>query len=255
MLRYFRLIKNVSNWWVHFFIKSGLSKKDLINFRLRNGVVLKVPKRLLHEFKEIIMEECYTAGLKFPVPHGSNVIDIGANVGFFSLFVASRFRDVQVFSFEPVPRNFLVLQENRDLNRHVRMECFPLAVYGHSGMVSLKLDAADKHPTNAQIVPDAAWGLNTVGVKAVTLEQVLDNYGIGRCNLLKMDCEGSEYEIVYNCSPRHLSKIDQMAIEVHAGREANHNIMALSAFLEENGFKTRRKRKAQGMLYAWQTMR
>jgi FkbM family methyltransferase len=252
MIRYVRLIRNVSNWWVHFFIKFGLLKKDLITFRLRNGVVLKVPKRLLHEFKEIVMEECYTSGLKFPVPHGSNVVDIGANVGFFSLFVASRFRDVQIFSFEPVSRNFLVLQENRDLNRHVRMECFPLAVYGRSGMVSLKWDTEDKHPTNAQIVPNAAPDLNTIEVPAVTLEQILDGYGIGRCHLLKVDCEGSEYEIIYNCSRSHLSKIDQMAIEVHAGSEANHNIMALAAYLEGEGFKTRLRRKAKGMLYAWQ---
>jgi hypothetical protein len=43
-----------------------------------------------------------------------------------------------------------------------------------------------------------------------------------------------------------------MAIEVHASGEADHNITALAAYLEGRGFKTRRRRKAKGMLYAWQ---
>jgi FkbM family methyltransferase len=252
MMRYLRLIRNVSNWWLHFLVKLGLLEKDPLLFKLPNNILLEVPLKLLHELKEIYMEECYTAGLGFSIEPGSNIVDIGANAGFFSLFAASKFRNANVFSFEPVPANFDLLARNRSLNRHVRMECFPLAVCGHNGTVSLKWDPDDKHPTNAQVVPDAARSPNTIDVPAVTLEHILDGYGIGHCHFLKMDCEGSEYEILYSCPPCHLKKIDQMAIEVHASGEVNHNIMALAAYLEDKGFKTRRRRKAKGMLYAWQ---
>jgi len=252
MMRYIRLARNVSNWWLHFFVKFGLSRKDPLLFELPNHIVLEVPVQLLHEFKEIYMEECYTAGLKLRLEADSNIVDIGANGGFFSLFAASRFRNPRVLSFEPVPANFELLQRNRDLNRHVRMECLQMAVCGRSGTVPLRFNPGVKHPTDGKICHDAAYGPATVVVPATTLAQILDDYGLERCHLLKMDCEGAEYEILYSCAADYLERIDRMAIEVHASEEADHNITSLAAFLEGRGFKTDRKRKAEGMLYAWQ---
>lgn len=251
MMRYIRLTRNVSNWWVHFFVKFGLLKKDPLLFELPNDIVLEVPLQLLHEFKEIYMEECYTAGSGLRIEANSNIVDIGANGGFFSLFAASRFRNARVLSFEPVPSNFELLTRNRNLNKNVRMECFQMAVCGRSGTVPLRLNSRNKHPTDGRICRDDASGLDTIRVPAITLPQILDDQGLERCHLLKVDCEGAEYEILYSCAPHYLKRIDHMAIEVHASGEADHHITALAAYLEDKGFKTRRRRKAKGMLYAW----
>ena len=235
MMRYIRLTRNVSNWWVHFFVKFGLLRKDPLLFELPNHIVLEVPMQLLHEFKEIYMEECYTAGLGFRAEADSNIVDIGANGGFFSLFAASKFRNARIFSSEPV-----------------RMECVQMAVCARSGTVLLRVNPGDKHPTDGRICPDEVGGYDTIWVPAITLPQILDDQELERCHLLKMDCEGSEYEILYSCAPHYLKRIDHMAIEVHVSAEVDHNIVALAAYLEDKGFKTRRRRKAKGMLYAWQ---
>jgi hypothetical protein len=64
-----------------------------------------------------------------------------------------------------------------------------------------------------------------------------------------MDCEGAEYDILYNCPPDYLQRIDQIAMEVHNGEKENQNIEALEAFLRKQGFSTRRR--PVGMLWAW----
>jgi hypothetical protein len=64
-----------------------------------------------------------------------------------------------------------------------------------------------------------------------------------------MDCEGAEYDILYNCPSDYLQRIDQIAMEVHHGEKENQNIEALEAFLRGQGFSTRRR--PVGMLWAW----
>jgi hypothetical protein len=77
----------------------------------------------------------------------------------------------------------------------------------------------------------------------------MEENGITRCDLLKMDCEGAEYEILYNCPPDYLRRIDQIAMEVHRGDKEDQNIDALEKFFRQQGFRTRRK--PVGMLWAW----
>jgi len=66
-----------------------------------------------------------------------------------------------------------------------------------------------------------------------------------------MDCEGAEYDILYNCSADCLHRIDQIAMEVHRGQNENQNIETMEEFLQGQGFSTRRK--SVGMLWAWRS--
>lgn len=59
MFRYLNLIKNISNWPLHFKVKFGISDDDPLLFIARNNIKFEVPKRLHHEFKEIFMENAY----------------------------------------------------------------------------------------------------------------------------------------------------------------------------------------------------
>jgi len=44
-------------------------------------------------------------------------------------------------------------------------------------------------------------------VPCVTLPEIFDEFGLERRDLLKMDCEGAEHEILYNCPPAYMSRI------------------------------------------------
>lgn len=248
-MRYYHLLKNLSNWPLFLAAKFGATRVDPLRFVTRQGVHIEVPRRLMQTFKEIFMDECYMKGLGFSPPHAPTIIDIGANAGYFSLFALSRFKGARVFAFEPVPANFRLLERQRELNPQADMTCIGKAVSGQGGELALAFDAADTFSTSATVLGGASGQPDTIRVTAVTLHDLFAEYRIEQCDLLKLDCEGAEYGILYGCPPEDLRRIRQIAMEVHPGPGPEENIDALDAFLRAGGYKTRRR--PVGMLWAW----
>jgi FkbM family methyltransferase len=50
------------------------------------------------------------------VPEGGTVLDVGANIGYYTLSLCRQVRDVSVHSFEPIPKTFALLQEHVRIN-------------------------------------------------------------------------------------------------------------------------------------------
>jgi len=76
-------------------------------------------------------------------------------------------------------------------------------------------------------------------VQAHSLEDFFLDQDIDRVDLMKMDCEGAEYEILFGVSERTLARIDRLIMEYHdVGEGRNHH--ALVAFLVKSGFVVRR---------------
>jgi FkbM family methyltransferase len=249
-MRYFNLLKNLSNWPLYLLVKFNLTKMDPLLFQTRSGVRVEVPLRLLQTFKEIFMDECYLRGLGRPLPKNPTILDIGANAGYFSLFVLSRFRGARVFAFEPIPANFALLVRNRLANAAQGLTCMQKAVSGQSGELILNCDADDGLTTSATVLDlDATSSQARIRVPAVTLAEIFEEYGLSRCDLMKLDCEGAEYDILYRCLPETLDRIDRIAMEVHRGSGEGQNIDAMEEYLKKAGFVTRRR--PVGMLWAW----
>ena len=248
MRRYFRLFRNISNWSLYFAVKFSLTNVDPLLFKTRNNILIEVPRRLLHEFKEIFMEECYVKGLGLNIPDSPVIIDIGANAGFFSLVAASQFPGAKIFSYEPIGNNFRQLQRNSDLNKNCHIMSFPKAVAGQSGEISLSFDPSDGFTTAATIFGEFTKHDTTIQVPCVSLPETFNEHHLERCDLLKMDCEGSEYSIIYNCPSDYLKRIAQMAIEVHKGSGPGQNIQTLGDYLVGSGFQIH---KHTHMLWAW----
>lgn len=251
MKRYYCLLKNFTNWWLYLAYKYGFSSQNPLVFKTRNGVLVEVPSRLLHTFKEIFMEEGYLAGLeKKPGPRPV-ILDIGANAGYFSLFAVSTFDGASVLAYEPIPGNYRQLLRNADLNSSRRISCFPLAVAGHCGEISLVFDNTDSFTTSATVLPVNSGANDSMRVECVDLKKIFDDHRLEKCDLLKLDCEGAEYDILYSCPDAYLKRIDQIAMEVHKGEGENMNIDEMDSFLKSRGFLTRRR--GIGMLWAWQS--
>jgi FkbM family methyltransferase len=86
-------------------------------------------------------------------------------------------------------------------------------------------------------------------VEAVTLEQIMDEYNLDRIDLLKLDCEGAEYDILYN-APTHLfDKIGMMTMEVHNGDVPRENLEDLKKFLTDLGYQIRTR--GDDFVWAW----
>lgn len=251
MLRYYHLLKTFKNWQLYLAYKFGFAVAQPLLFKTRNGVWVEVPERLSHTFKEIFMDECYLAGIGKKIMPNAVIIDIGANAGYFTLFAASRFPGTSIYSYEPIPVNYQQLKRHCTLNESKNISCFPLAVAGQCGNISLSFDATDSFTTSATIFSARKSEPDLLNVKCISLKKLFDDNGIKKCDLLKMDCEGAEYDIFYSCPQEYIQRIDQIAMEVHPGEGTNQNIDAMDDFFRKQGFRT--CRRPVSMLWAWRS--
>jgi len=243
---------NISNWHLHFMNKLGLIKDDPLLFIAKNNIKVEVPQRLHHEFKEIFMENAYSIGLRKKVKKNPTIIDIGANVGYFTMFAASKYPDSTIYSYEPIYSNFEKLIKNKQLNDTKKIYCFNKAVCGHNGIIEIFFDKTDSFTTSATIVNDNINDdLQSIDVQCLTLAEVFKENNINNCDLLKLDCEGAEYDILFNTPKEILIKIDQMAIEVHSGKNEKENLYSLKEFLLKFNFKLFQFEDKPHMLWAY----
>lgn len=143
-------------------------------------------------------------------------IDIGANIGAVSVYVASfnnaldvGSKRIKVFAYEPEPHNLSLLSKNIKRNNLVDdIKIIPKAVFSTSPiMISNK--GGDS--SVLQTLKDSSE------VEAVSLESVFANNKIASCDVLKMDVEGAEYDILLNTDIEILRKIKYLALEFHCG--------------------------------------
>jgi FkbM family methyltransferase len=197
---------------------------------LRNGVNLASPDQvdLSFLFHEIWIDKLYTPK-GYEAARGDIIIDIGGNIGVFAAYAAVQNSNVKVFSFEPFPANAEYFARNIKESKLSNVELTDKAIAGHGGTRTLLVsDSWLTHSlAEADVVPDS------VQVECIALNDVLDK--VGYCNLLKIDCEGSEYEIFENASAQTLRRIEKVVCEFHDGDHGNGR--SLRSFFEAKDFR------------------
>lgn len=120
-------------------------------------------------------------------------IDIGANVGLFSLFVAScAGQQGRILAVEPEPGNLHRLEFNVRANPGAPIKIVPKALSDESGYVAVELDRRDRGGTRTTKLDQAAAPPQTVRVPAQTLLDLLTSEAIDAVDAVKIDVEGLE---------------------------------------------------------------
>ncbi len=228
------VIKQVRNWGTYLSDYLGLLHGPSVEYQLRNETrfLLRPGTADRTIFNDIWLRKLYCP--ESTLRPDDIVIDIGAHIGIFSLFAASC--AARVFSFEPFPENFSLLKENIARNNFQgRVLPSPLAVWATLGEVNLYRSERSTGSHSVMVRSSAC-----VEAKTTTLAQIMSDHQIGRCRLLKIDAEGSEYPILYTAPSDVLGRIDQICLEWHdfgdkSHPEYEHN--SLKTFLEERGFQ------------------
>lgn len=247
--RVINMISNLKNWEAYLLYKMGGKKKDHFTFQLKNNYTVTVPRAIQPEFKESLFEEVYFKQLPEEIFQRTHpvVLDIGANVGFFTISALFKLKQPRVISFEPMKRNFLQLQKNLE-KAGDKVTLVNKAVNDVAGELVLKFNSSLGITTSASLF-DNQYGSDEERVQATTLENVFSDYQLSKIDLLKLDCEGAEYNILYN-TPSHLyKKINCIAIETHPGKEKNENKEALEKYLGDIGYIT--KSRQQEFIWAY----
>ena len=155
---------------------------------------------------------------------GKTVIDVGANIGdstiYFALCGAHK-----VIALEPFPKNYELAEKNIELN-------------GFSNKIIMLLAGCAAHTGYVTVDPDYEGSVtsrltgfsNGVKVPLLTLEDILNQNNVSYGAVLKMDCEGCEYDNLLSTPENVLRKFSHMLIEYHYGYKN------IKEKLEKSGF-------------------
>lgn len=162
------------------------------------------------------------------------VVDIGANIGCFAVVAGLAARNGRVFAYEPDRENHALATRNAAINGLTNVVVERVAVSGEPG--TLRLFQGSENSLHTTLV-SRLDGSPEQGeeVQAITLQQIFDRHNITRCDFLKMNCEGAEYEILYRTPPEYLGRIQRIALEYHATTDKTRISRELAAFLVANG--------------------
>ncbi len=164
---------------------------------------------LLEAVQEIWLERTYTGGFYRPAD-GDVIIDAGANVGLFAIYVARQNPRCRVLALEPFAENFQYLQTNVAQACPKNVSCHEVALGAAFGQGEMQ--AVGDRSLDHVLRSDA----NVVGgVSVIPLAGLFDLAGAGEIDFLKVDIEGSEHDVFAAASPQLLSRIKRIAMEYH----------------------------------------
>ena len=129
------------------------------------------------------------------VSPGMTVLDVGANTGLFSLLAARRSASVQVHAIEPVPGVYSMLRANAERNGLPNITCHRLALSDSDGSVTMYVPR-EKTPVMASLRPGWREDADQITVLTQTLDQLVEELGLTRVDLIKIDTEGTEDSVL-----------------------------------------------------------
>lgn len=231
-----RLVWMLENWREA--LAAEWNRTPLKRVKLRSGVELEGPDSVGLDF---LFHETWVRGLYSPpgyeVGRGDVVIDVGANIGVFALYAATRAPGVRVLAYEPFPGNVKWLRRNVERSGLTNVEVRERAVGGRTGARVLHVsDDWIMHSLSG----DGAAAPGGLEVECVSFDDLMRGEGVGRCDLLKLDCEGSEYEILEGCAPETLARVRRIVGEYHEGPGIGGTGRGLRRFLESRSFRVDR---------------
>lgn len=247
------LIKGFKNWplVVRIFLKMASPGPYWVDLR-QSGLKLKVRGVMdIWSVKETFIDRFYER-FGTAVQDGWTVVDIGGGIGDYTLFAAAAGPHCKVYAFEPFPESFATLQENLRANAAANVQAFGEAIWSQAG--DLAIDSSVGEP--GQFIsrsPDTTAGKAAV-VRSISMAEAFARLGIERCDLMKVDCEGAEYPILFNTPDDVLARIQRIVMEYHDS-VTQYTHVDMQKFLTGKGYSVRVIQNYVhddlGYLYAW----
>jgi len=229
-------LRSLLAWPIHSRFRSGA-----YSIRLRSGISFVTPRDLNFQLllREIWGEEHYR-GVGIVIGPQATVIDIGANIGLFALWAGTRAAGVSLLAVEPSPRMCEFLRANT-IRNGINATVVQAACGSRNGRATLYSRGTE---TKNTVYPCDAFHAELQPmeeVELISLAELFRRFNIACCNLLKLDCEGAEYDILLNAPEELLQRIRQIALEYHVGFQPGRSPEQLENRLASSGFNLFRR--------------
>ena len=144
--------------------------------------------------------------------------------------------------------NFDLLKSNIELNNIKNITILNAAVSSEDGIVSMYLNNDDAgHSMHVH-------GSKKIDVRSISLRNIFCTYKLEKCDFLKIDCEGAEYEIIDSLTISTIRKIERISLEYHlAHSELSRLINLKNKLNSEYIVKDYPSNNGMGILFAKHT--
>jgi len=234
-------------------------------------------------YEEIYIENEY---LKHGIQVKDNdvIFDVGANIGLFSRYITTKAKNLRIFTIEPVPKIFGVLEANlanisatvknynvglAEKEGNTQIHYYPY-VSADSAIVEFDWDLkVEKYLRNydetvanwlpgAKSIPEserkefikkglkAMYKAEMVPCKLLTISDVIRENNLKTINLMKIDAENYEAQVLKGINQSDWDKIQQISMEVHEHIEGGKDLLnKLGDMLEHKGFSVMKDRNSR----------
>ena len=214
---------------------------------------------------------------------GDVIVDIGANIGVFGVRASQTYNNIEIHSFEPVPQIYDVLLKNTELSNNNSFFAYQMGIGSKSDTINftyfpnspaLSTSNPELWENNPEafrkavkgsiknspdsfwwsklipgfLIPAIAWylkkGERKIKCKVCTLSEVIESKNINNINLLKMDCEGHEWEVIKGINDNHWPIIQSIVMEVH---DIDERVLKVENLLSDKGFNNIIKDKEKAL--------
>ena len=161
----------------------------------------------------------------------SLMLDIGANIGVYAVYLSKLTSLSRVVAFEPAPDTFELLQRNASLQEHSRIECCNVALSESKGTTRFSVfgDLAGNNAIESTRVTTASGDARSITVKTRRLDDQIDSRAVAF--VCKIDVEGHEMNVIHGAGEFLAGNSGVLQIERF------ENISALDEALANHGYR------------------
>lgn len=175
-------------------------------------------------FNDGIWEKNVTNFIRKKLSYGMNIIDVGADIGYYTLLFRSHVGKLgKIYAFEPNTESKEILDHNIKLNSFENVKTFDVGLYDSEKKIAMDGDT---------IIPGDKSNQNIIQTKT------LDSMGIKDIDMIKIDIEGAEMNALKGMKETLLKYKPSLLIEVHPGKLKDFNSSSLEVvtFVKSLGY-------------------
>lgn len=209
------IFRQIENWPTAFAMRLQQKRPGLRLLAFRNGlnVVCRGGTNDWAVIHELYFKGVYNRAMTYlkELPGQPQILDLGANIGLFSLMAAAAHANAEIHAYEPGPPNYRLLEMNRLANPALAKRIHP-----NQEAVGAETRQAEWFFDNQNPAGSGLYGQGgekyPVQIRAFTevIQAVEDEIA-----LAKIDIEGAEYEVLASTPAESWRRIRAISLEVH----------------------------------------
>lgn len=210
----------INNPYVVLFDKLGLGDSFLYNTYAGTKFIARAKSTDINEGVAILSGREYPKEiLNISSKKNPIIIDAGAHIGLFSLYVKFINPSAQVYAVEPLEKNIANMKKNLSLNKIKGVTILNCALSDRQGETKLWL-IGNRFDNSTISSPKKNQQQDYLMVQTNTLGGVIRSKHLTRIDVLKMDIEGEEYRVLKKDIKLVTGNVERLLVEYHSDRDS-----------------------------------